>query len=89
MAEKFFEMLKEWEGSTITIINPQSFSISKLGVKTSLEHYQATVAGVTSEYLRLTFVYKKADEEESVEQYIPITWIKRASIWGDEKYVQL
>jgi hypothetical protein len=87
--ERFHEVVKDWEGETVVIINPESFSVSKLGVKTSLEHYEATLVKVTPEYLQFGFKYQKEGQDQSVEQYVPIGWIKRASVWGGQRYIQL
>ena len=89
MAGSFGEVMKSWEGKQVVIINPQSFSISKLGVKISLEHYEAVLASVTGDYVQFNFTYKKADDEQPVEQFIPLAWIKRASQWGEQRYIQL
>lgn len=87
--ERFHEVVKDWEGEPVVIINPESFSVSKLGVKTSLEHYEATLVKVTPEYLQFGFTYQKEGQDQAVEQYIPIGWIKRASVWGSQRYIQL
>ena len=87
--ETFSAMLKEWEGSPVVIINPESFSVSKLGVKTTLEHYEATLVLVTMDYVQLSFRYQKEGEDQPVEQCIPLAWIKRASVWGNQRYLQL
>jgi hypothetical protein len=87
--ERFHEVIKDWEGGQVVIINPESFSVSKLGVKTSLEHYEATLVKVTSEYLQFGFQYQKEGQDQPVEQYIPIGWVKRASVWGTQRYIQL
>jgi hypothetical protein len=89
MAAQFYEVLKTWEGGKVTIINPQSFNVSKLGVKISLEHYEATLEAVAQDFVQVSFASPKGDEQVSLTQYIPLNWIKRASDWGGDRFLQL
>jgi hypothetical protein len=89
MATNFNALLKDWMGKPITIINPQSYTVSKITDGITFESYSANLDEVTDDYIKVTFVHRKKNEEQPVEQFIPIAWIKRASTWGDQHYVQL
>jgi hypothetical protein len=89
MAGSFIEVLKAWEGMTVTIINPQSYTVSKITDGISFESYSATLSYVGIDFVKLTFTHKKKNEEMPVEQFIPVAWIKRVSTWGEQHYVQL
>ncbi len=88
-ASSFANVLKEWEGEPVTIINPQSYTVSKITDGISFESYTATLSEVLDEHIRVTFTHKKKNEEQPVNQYVPIAWIKRASTWGNQHYIQL
>ena len=89
MATNFTALLKSWENKPVTIINPQSYTVSKITDGISFESYSVNLDEVTEDYIKVTFVHRKKNEEQPVEQFIPIAWIKRASTWGDQHYVQL
>jgi len=88
-AATFFEVLKEWEGSQVTIINPESYTLGKLGDKITLESYDGVLTGATEDHIHVTFTRPKKGDEAPVEQYIPIRHIKRISLWGQQKFVQI
>ena len=44
---------------------------------------------VSEDHIRVTFTHKKKEEEQPVDQFIPVRWIKRASNWGTQHYIQL
>ncbi|MCP4544995.1 MAG: hypothetical protein GY835_00860 [bacterium] len=88
-ASSFNGVLKAWEGGSVTIINPQSYTVSKITDGISFESYSATLSVVADDYIKLTFIHQKKNEEQPVEQFIPVAWIKRASTWGDQHYIQL
>jgi hypothetical protein len=86
---RFFEVLKAWENSKVTIINPESYSITKLSEGISFESYEVQLLLVTEDYIQISFAHKKGDQEQPVEQYVPMNKIKRVSLWGDQKFVQI
>ncbi len=85
----FSEMLKQWEGSTVIIINPESYSLGQLGDKITFESYEVTLTAVAGDYLHISFARPKKGEEAGVEQYIPLGMVKRVSVWGNQKYIQV
>lgn len=89
MAARFNEVLKSWEGKQVTIINPQSYTVSKITDGISFESYAATLTVVADDYIQATFAHRKLNEDQPVEQFIPLAWIKRVSVWGDQHYIQL
>jgi len=88
-AGSFYEVLKDWEGKEVTVINPQSYTISNIKDGITFESYSATLTAVTETHIQITFRYKKKGEDQPVEQFLPMQWIKRASLWGEQKYIQL
>jgi len=88
-ASNFAQILKGWEGKSLTIINPQSYTVSRITDGISFESYTVTLTMVSDDYIKVAFAHKKKEEEQPVEQYIPIHWIKRASSWGEQYYIQL
>jgi hypothetical protein len=88
-ADSFCGVLKEWEGSEVIIINPESYSLGQLGDKITFETYPATLSSVTQDCIQVTFSRSKKGQDTPVEQYIPFSRIKRASVWGGEKFIQI
>lgn len=88
-AENVAGILKEWEGNMVTIINPESYSLGKLTDKIAFESYEVKLANVTNDYIHIIFARSKKGVEEGVEQYIPLHRIKRVSVWGEQKFVQI
>jgi len=88
-ADSIAGILKEWEGNTVTIINPESYALGKLTDKIAFESYEVKLATVTNDYIHIVFARPKKGVEEGVEQYIPLNRIKRVSVWGDQKFVQI
>ncbi len=89
MAATFANLLKSWEGNSVTVINPQSYTVSKITDGISFESYTATLSNVADDYVEISFAHKKQNEEQPVTQIIPLNWIKRVSTWGDQHYIQL
>ena len=87
--KSFAEVLKAWEGKSVTIINPQSYTVSKITDGISFESYTATLTAVSEDHIQVTFAHKKREQEQPVNQFIPMRWIKRASNWGEQNYIQL
>jgi hypothetical protein len=89
MSATFYELLKGWENSTVTIINPESYSISRLSDGISFESYDVNLMTVAQDYIQISFTTKKVDQEQPVEQFVPFYRIKRVSIWGGQKFIQI
>ncbi len=85
----FISVLKEWENSTVTIINPESYSLGMLGDKIAFESYEVTLVAASDDFIHISYTRAKKGEDTKVEQYIPIGQVKRVSIWGDEKFIQI
>lgn len=88
-ASRFAEVLKSWAGSTVTIINPQSYTVSKITDGISFESYSAQLTAAADDYIQVTFSHKKQGADQPVEQFIPLAWIKRISVWQNQRYIQL
>lgn len=82
-------MLRAWEGSTVTVVNPESFKSTQLGRGLTFQTYPAKLAGVGEDIIKLTFTATKENAETAVEQIIPLLRIKRISQWGDERFIHL
>jgi hypothetical protein len=89
MAETIREVLGGWVGKRVTVINPHSFQKTTLREQIALETYEVEVKSVGSDFVLVGFDSKKADHAEHVEQYIPFHDIRRLSLWGDERFIQL
>lgn len=85
----FTGVLGSWIGSEVTIVNPESYRSSALGKGVTFQTYTAKVDSVGDDFLKLTFVAVKGDEQTPVEQIIPLGMIKRLSVWGEEKLIHL
>ena len=73
-ANHFVEVLKSWAGTPVTIINPQSYTVSKITDGISFESYSAQLTVVAEDFIQVTFA---------------VAWIKRVSIWQNQRYIQL
>ncbi len=89
MAGTFVAVLAEWVGADVTVVNPESYKSTALGKGLTFQTYQANLAEMGEDFIRLTFAARKADAESTVEQLIPTNHIKRLSLWGGEKLIHL
>jgi hypothetical protein len=89
VANRFVEVLKAWTGTTVTIINPQSYTVSKITEGISFESYSAQLTAVADDFIHVTFAHKKQGADQPVEQFVPVAWIKRISVWQNQRYIQL
>ena len=64
MAINFTALLKSWENHPVTIINPQSYTVSKITDGISFESYSVNLDEVTEDYIKVTFVHRKKNEEQ-------------------------
>jgi len=89
MAQTIKDVLAEWIGKKATVVNPQSYQKTALREHLGLETYEVEVVAVGDDYVLVGFESLKTDHPEHVEQYIPFHDIRRLSLWGDERYIQL
>jgi len=89
MAGTFLSLIGEWVGAEVTVVNPESYKSTALGKGLTFQTYQAKLEAMGDDFVRLTFSARKADSESSVEQIVPISSIKRLSVWGGEKLIHL
>jgi hypothetical protein len=89
MSESFKAVLESWVGQKATIINPESYQKTALREQLGLETYEVEVNHVGDDFVLVGFDAKKGDHQEHVEQYIPFYDIKRLSVWGEEKFIQV
>lgn len=87
--DTFLSYLKAWVGTEVTVINPESYKLTALGKGLTFQTYNAQLAEMGVDYIRLVFSSLKQDEQTSVEQIVPIDRVKRISIWGSEKLIHL
>jgi hypothetical protein len=85
----FRSILKSWEGSEITVINPESFKSTPLGLGLGFQSYTAKLSEVGEDYIKLSYTAIKKDVQTDVEQVVPISLVKRISVWGEERLVHL
>lgn len=85
----FKSVLQSWVGSQVTVINPESYKSTALGQNVGFQSYTAQLASIGDDYVKLTYSAVKKDSQTEVEQIIPISLIKRVTLWGDEKLVHL
>jgi hypothetical protein len=85
----FKSILQSWVGGQVTVINPESFKSTALGQGLGFQSYAAKFAAMGDDFVKLTYSAVKKDSQTEVEQIIPISLIKRVTIWGDEKLIHL
>ena len=85
----FRSILKTWEGGDVTVINPESFKSTPLGLGIGFQSYTAKLEEVGEDYVKLSYTAIKKDVQTDVESIVPIRLIKRIAVWGGEKYVHL
>jgi len=85
----FRSILKSWEGGEITVINPESFKSTPLGLGLGFQSYTAKLSTVGEDFITLVYTAIKKDVQTDVEQIVPIALIKRISVWGGEKLIHL
>lgn len=89
MADNFVDLLKDWVGKDVTVVNPESYKLTALGKGLSFQTYSATMSEMGGDYVKITFSAVKQEQQTSVEQLIPLKNIKRISLWGDERLIHL
>jgi hypothetical protein len=88
-ANTFKALLSGWVSQDIIIINPESFRKTGITEGVALETYTAQIRAVHDDYIEVGFQAQKKGKVVNVDQFIPFNRIKRASQWGDERYLQL
>ena len=90
MADSTFKgILNSWGGGEVTIVNPQSFRRGAITDAIDLETFSAQLINVGDDFAEVQYEAKKKGQVESVTQYIPFTQIRRLSVWGSERLIQL
>lgn len=90
MAGKDFKgILQSWVGGQVTVINPESFKATALGQGLGFQSYTAQIVEIGEDYIKLAYSAIKKDSQTEVEQIVPISLIKRITIWGGERLVHL
>ena len=85
----FKSILESWVGSQVTVINPESYKSTALGQGLGFQSYAAQLASVGDDFIKLSFSAVKKDSQTDVEQIVPISLIKRITLWGGEKLIHL
>lgn len=89
MAANFREVLEQWVGQEVTVINPESFKSTQLGKGLGFQTYPAKVDAVGDDFVKLAFSSVKGESQTAVEQIVPFFRIKRLSLWGEEKLIHI
>lgn len=83
------ELLSQWVNADVHVVNPQSYVVTALKDSLTMETYQAKLAEVGEDFVRLRFHATRRKEDMPVDQLIPLHEVKRVSTWGDDKYLHL
>jgi hypothetical protein len=90
MADGNFQAtLESWRGSKVTVINPESYTSSALREGLGFESYEATIAEVDSDQVKLNYTAQRKGQVVNVQQWIPIERIKRITLMGEDKLIHL
>ncbi len=87
--ETFRSMLESWVGTEITVINPESYRTTALKESLGFQSYQAKIMEVGKDFVKITFTAKKKEQDQEIEQWIRFDMIKRAYIWGGERFLHV
>ena len=87
--DQFRGVLEKWVNQKVKVINPASYRKGTITEGIALETYEATIANVGIDFVHITFDAQKKDKLEKVDQYVPLNEVKRVSVWGEERYLQL
>jgi hypothetical protein len=87
--QDFKSILQSWVGSQVTVINPESFKATALGQGLGFQSYTAQIVSLGEDYIKLAYSAIKKDSQTEVEQIIPISLVKRITIWGSERLLHL
>lgn len=89
MANSFREILAAWLGQEVTVINPESFKLTQLGKGLGFQTYPAKLDELGDDFVKLAFSSVKGESQTAVEQIVPVSHIKRLSLWGEERFIHL
>ncbi len=89
MSESFKAVLASWVGQKATVINPESYQKNALREQLGLETYDVEILHVGDDFVQVGFEAKRGELPEHVDQYIPFTGIKRLSVWGEDRFIQV
>jgi hypothetical protein len=85
----FQNVLLEWKGSQVTVVNPESYRSSAIKESLGFQAYGAKIDEVGEDFIKLVYTAQKKGQEENVHQWIPLKMIKRITIQGEEKFLHL
>ncbi len=85
----FQNVLVDWKGSQVTVVNPESYRSSAIKESLGFQAYGAKIDEVGEDFVKLVYTAQKKGQEENVQQWIPIDMIKRITIQGNEKFLHL
>ena len=84
----FMGVLKALVGKKVTVVNPESYESVPMGYQLKEGHYPGKIAGWGEDYLifhTTVTLGKKEGGPQVVQQYIPISRIKRISAMNANK----
>jgi hypothetical protein len=85
----FLAILNSWKGTEVTVVNPQSFRRGAITNAIDLETFPAKLMQVGEDYVEVLYEAKKKGEMAPVTQFIPLTQIRRLSVWGSENLIHI
>jgi len=91
-AKSFQDVLKNWIGQVITVINPSSYIPTLTGFRIDAESYKAKVISTEDNTLRIMIEYLSNPHKKSREkalQYIPIEQIRQVQVSKNDRLVLL
>lgn len=91
-ARSFQEVLKNWIGQVITVINPSSYIPTLTGFRIDAESYKAKVISTENDTLRILIEFLSNPHKQVKEkayQYIPIEQIRQVQVSKNDRFVLL
>jgi len=90
MTEPSFKaILDSWKDGDVTVVNPESFRRGAITNAIDLETFQARLIHVGEDFVEVAYEAKKRGEMTAVVQYIPLSQIRRLSVWGSENMIHV
>jgi hypothetical protein len=83
------DRLGEWVNQKVTLIIPESYIESVMKDVIRMEKYEAMVTEIGDDFVRLKYEASKKKEMQEVDQVVPLSHVKRLTVWGGERFLQL
>ena len=83
-------ILKALIGKKVTVVNPESYEAATVGFQLKEGYYAGKIGGLGQDYMIFHTVYQASKKDrQPVQQYIPVSRVKRISLMRSSTLIHL